>query len=134
MLSLLFLLCTLIPSTLQCSHLASRWSQRTLAPVHLLGDASSTGLTLSIWVRDIAIIPDGQRSRFRIGSMSVIDQKNQVLLMDPLKYRIILDNNYPMNNNFEISLGNVNNLYWCPDCKSTGGLTKTESAKYIECS
>jgi hypothetical protein len=104
-----------------------------LAPVIVLGDTSSTGLNLSISIYNIAIIPDGQRSRFRIGSLSVIDQKNQVLLMDPSRYRIILDNNHPMNNNFELSLGKINNLYWCPDCESNGGLTNTDSAEFIKC-
>jgi hypothetical protein len=104
-----------------------------LAPVILLGDTSSTGLNLSISINNIAIIPDGQRSRFRIGSLSVIDRKNQVLLMDPNKYRIILDDNHPMNNNFELSIGNINNLDWCPDCKSKGKFTNYDSAEFIEC-
>jgi hypothetical protein len=99
-----------------------------------LGDTSSTGLNLSISMNNIAIIPDGQRGRFRIGSLSVIDRKNQVLLMDPNKYQIILDDNHPINNNFELSIGNINNLDWCPHCKYNNRYTNTDPAEFIEIS
>jgi hypothetical protein len=103
-------------------------------PVILYGDTPSTGLLLCISIYNIVIIPDGQKSRLRIATLSVIDKKNQVRLLDPSKYRIILDDNHPMNNNFEVSLGKVNNLNWCPDCESTAKLADTNSAKFIECS
>ena len=60
----------------------------------------------------------------------MIDEKDQVLILNPEKYSIHLDDN-PVNNDFEIS-GAKNNLYWCPLCVPNDKYRGTKSAKYIE--
>ena len=127
---LLILIWTLIPATLQWSELAPRESLRTLYRIILSGNPQYSTSSIALIINNIAIIPDGQKSNFKIGKLSVIDEKNQVVILDPKKYCIHLDVQ-KVNNDFTVC-GVKHELYWCPHCNSKTKKSQTKSAKFIE--